>query len=35
MKSAPESIITQTQEQLESSQSASALLEKELSRFAN
>jgi valyl-tRNA synthetase len=35
MKSAPESIITQTQEQLESSQSASALLEKELSRFSN
>ena len=35
MKSAPESIITQTQEQLESSHSASALLEKELSRFSN
>ena len=35
MKSAPESVITQTQEQLASSLSASALLEKELARFSN
>lgn len=35
MKSAPERVITQTQEQLASSQSASGLLEKELSRFSN
>ena len=35
MKSAPERVITQTQEQLASSLSAIGLLEKELSRFSN
>jgi valyl-tRNA synthetase len=35
MKSAPEHVVSQTQDQLKSSESAQELLEKELSRFAS